>query len=154
MNTRTRWVDEPWAWFVLGLPIAAVLACVVTAVIAIRSQDALVVDDYYKRGLAINRVLAREQAARDAGLDVDIEFGSSGTLALRLRADGRFDWPPSIDVKLTHATRADADRKFVLGHRTDGRYIGTVGELAAGPWYVDCATDAWRLVKRIELSGR
>ena len=74
MNTRTidqesaHWYQEPWPWILLGLPGSVVIAGIVTLVIAIKNEDGLVAEDYYKQGLAINQVIARETNAERLGL--------------------------------------------------------------------------------------
>jgi len=55
-------------------PAAAVVMGIVMVVLAVRSDDGLVVDDYYKRGLAINQVLDREARAAALGLVATLSF--------------------------------------------------------------------------------
>ena len=61
------WYREPWPWIIMAGPAVVVVAGVVTAWIAFSGADGLVADDYYKQGLAINKVLAREQRAAFLG---------------------------------------------------------------------------------------
>jgi len=61
----------PWwkwghVWLLIAGPAAVVVAGLVTAVIAVRSQDPLVAGDYYRRGVEINQTLAREKALMPA----------------------------------------------------------------------------------------
>lgn len=58
------WTKEPWPWIVMAPPAAAVLAGIATLWIAVASADGLVAEDYYKQGLGINKVIAREERAR------------------------------------------------------------------------------------------
>lgn len=144
----TRWYREPYAWMVFGLPGAVVLACLVTIVIATKTSDGLVVDDYYKRGLEINKRLAREEAAAAHGLDVDVALTADGALQLALSAAEGFEFPARLDVLLAHATRAGGDRTLELAHLGGGVYRGQTAPLRAGPWHVDVSTPAWRVVRR------
>ena len=57
------WYREPWPWILMAPPAAAVIAGAATVWIAVGSADGLVADDYYKRGLAINQVLALNNGA-------------------------------------------------------------------------------------------
>ena len=72
------WYREPWPWILMSGPAAAVIAGFVTLGYAIKYQDALVTDDYYKQGLAINRTLAREQAAVTLGVEAKLMFAGDG----------------------------------------------------------------------------
>ncbi len=61
------WYKQFWPWFLIALPGSVVIASVATIIIAIKNPDSIVVDDYYKAGLAINRDLSREQLAIQTG---------------------------------------------------------------------------------------
>ena len=49
-------------WLVIAGPILVVVACFVTAFIAIRHPDPVLAQDYYRRGLNINKTLADQTA--------------------------------------------------------------------------------------------
>ena len=62
MNADTRsarpWWQEPYLWLVLGLPLAAVLACLVTAVYILKGPEAVLLQDLRTQDQA--QALARE----------------------------------------------------------------------------------------------
>ena len=58
------WWRHGYVWLVLSGPAVVVVAGIATAVIAMRTHDPLVAEDYYRRGIEINKALA-EQAAKD-----------------------------------------------------------------------------------------
>lgn len=149
----TRWHQEPLAWLVFGLPAVVVVASLATLYIAMDRPDTLVVDDYYKKGLEINKVLAREDAAKAAGLDFRAELAADGVLTLRFVAQPGFAWPATLDVQVNHATEGGRDRQLQLAHGGDGVYVGKLTGLAAGPWYLDASTPAWRVVKRVTVDN-
>ena len=62
------WYRELWPWLLMAGPAIVVVAALATAYLAVSSDDGVVADDYYKRGLVINRVLEREQRAAALGL--------------------------------------------------------------------------------------
>ena len=51
------WYREPWPWILMAGPAAVVVAGTVTAYIAFSGADRLVAEDYYKRGVEINRTI-------------------------------------------------------------------------------------------------
>lgn len=57
------WHKEHYVWLIIFFPMLAVIAGIVITILAVQSNDSLVVDDYYKQGLEINRVLERDQSA-------------------------------------------------------------------------------------------
>ncbi|HFD86432.1 MAG TPA: nitrogen fixation protein FixH, partial [Gammaproteobacteria bacterium] len=44
------WYQYPWTWFLIAVPLLTIIACIVTIVLAVKSSDGLVSDDYYKDG--------------------------------------------------------------------------------------------------------
>ena len=54
------WYRQFWPWFLIALPATVVVAGLTTWWIAAHKADSLVVDDYYKEGLAINRQLRKQ----------------------------------------------------------------------------------------------
>lgn len=148
------WYREFWPWFLMLFPAAAVVGGLITAHIAAQSDDGVVDDDYYKQGLAINRVLARSEAAAAKGL--------AGTLAvdggrLSLQLSGRLDpWPPRLVLRILHPTRAGMDQSVTLGGRGGGRYDGLCEPLGAGKWKLVLEDEArtWRLSGQLEPGHR
>ena len=71
MNTEgkaSNWKQEPLVWLLIAIPAAAVIMGIVMLTLAIKSYSGLVIDDYYKHGKQINRVLARDRFAHELGL--------------------------------------------------------------------------------------
>ncbi|MFN3749750.1 MAG: FixH family protein [Thiobacillus sp.] len=150
MNTPTPhaarpWYREPWPWFLMSLPAAAVIAGLATVWIAARSADGLVVGDYYKAGLAINQTLARDAAARVLDLQATLA-AADGELTVTLA--GRIDtYPDTLGLTLAHPTRQGEDRTLTLAHAGNGRYRATLPLLSDGKWQLQLTDDAasWRL---------
>ena len=139
------WYREPWPWFLISLPAAAVIAGVTTVWIAATSADGLVVGDYYKAGLAINQTLARDDAARAMGLTATLQHDDDGlslTLAGHLQS-----FPDQLSLTLAHPTRQGLDQALVLNHAGSGRYRSPLPVLQAGKWHAQLADAAstWRL---------
>jgi uncharacterized protein len=63
MNESKRWYREPWPWILMAGPAIVVVAGCVTAFIAVTTSDGLVAEDYYRRGVEINRRLSTEERA-------------------------------------------------------------------------------------------
>ena len=58
MNSRPWW-KEPYVWMVIAGPLSAVLACAVTAVYIWQAPDAVVSENYYREGIALDKEVAR-----------------------------------------------------------------------------------------------
>ncbi len=140
------WYREPWPWIVIAGPAAVAVAGAITIWLAVSNADDLVTDDYYRQGLAINKVIAREAAARRLGLVAHLE-PSAGRLQLRLTGAGAAGRPPALFVHFAHATRAGHDMRIRLVPGVDGRYAGALPELPPGRWRlsIEDPQGAWRI---------
>lgn len=141
-----RWYHEPYVWFVLAIPLSSVLVGAVMLWFALQGEDGLVVDDYYKRGLEINRTLSRDVKARKYGLSSAITFNTAaGNMHAMLDADPHFNYPESIQLGLYHATRSGFDQEVNLNRISDKGYSGMLPDLVAGRWYLAIWSGQWRL---------
>lgn len=150
MNAKP-WYREPWPWLLMAGPGIVVVAGFVTLWLAITSDDGLVSDDYYKRGLAINQVMERDRAAADLGYRARIQF--SGDLRrLRVELAGP---PAEIHLRLAHATRAGLDRVVQLEPRGSGVYEATIEPVVHGQWRITLEDDGgrWRLTGDWKVPG-
>ena len=118
----------------------------VTAYIAWSTDDGVIAEDYYKRGLLINRELARTGASEALHLGAVVRVAADGGVAVALSsAPGTTVAPPTIRLKLTHPTRSGHDRTVLLTRAADGLYRGQTDLPSAGRWLVTVETDTWRL---------
>ena len=140
------WYREPWPWILMAAPAAAIVAGAITIYLAVASADGLVVDDYYRQGLAINRELRRDQAARDLGIAASVEAFNG---VLRVGLEGRAAPPEALFAKLVHATRAGHDLRLRLAPVAPGVYETELPQLPAGRWRVvlEDPHGEWRIVK-------
>ena len=122
------------------------VAGAITTWIAFASADGLVAEDYYKQGLGINRLLAREDAGRRLGVSADLEI-DQGAVTVKIAGAA----PETLFVHLAHATRAGHDVRLRLVPGADGAYAAELPTLPAGRWRVaiEDARGAWRIVKEI-----
>jgi hypothetical protein len=142
---RPAW-REPLVWLVVGIPAATVVAGVVTWWIAAQRADSNVADDYYKRGLAINRSLERESRAKALGLRAEVSL--TGENDLRLRLTGGAVLPPTVTVMLTHPVRAEQDRRLSVDRQADGVYRIVAPQVSAGTWDISIEAQDWRIAAR------
>lgn len=148
------WHRQFWPWFLISVPLSAVIGGLVTLFIAITNPDALVVDDYYKQGLAINRTLARDQQAMELGLAAVVRFDPVGRkVHVQLQGDEPALTHEILRMQLLHPTLADLDYSIILKKHGDGGYLGKLPALAASNWHllIESEPRDWRLAARVEL---
>lgn len=158
MTTLTRadpaqpWYREFWPWFLMAGPALVVVASMITYVLAARTENALVADNYYKEGLAINRVLdaARNAATHHYHARLVLTPGEGAQLALT--GDGKL--PSRLRLMFIHPTHGRLDQTIMLEAAGQGEYrlhaagFNALAGLQDSPrWYVRVQDEAgaWRL---------
>lgn len=145
-ETALPWYRHGWPWILIAIPAVAVVLGIAMLAIAIGTDDGLVADDYYKRGLAINQTLERVARGEALGLAALVDVTPEGAVALRvIRVNDAAALPPTLQFRLAHPTRAGADRVAVLVRGSDGTYAGRIAPSAAGRWQVIVEAQDWRL---------
>lgn len=141
----TPWYREPWPWILMTGPAIAVVAGFATMVIAFTNADPLVVDQYYKEGLAINRVLQRDRVALLRGYRATIVLNEERTL-VRVRVVGEM-LPAELHLHFIHPTKSGLDRELSARQIQPGLYQGPVQLTDAVRWNVEVedAQRQWRL---------
>lgn len=153
ITDETRWHSEPYVWLIIALPATAVIGGIITIWLAVQSDDGLVVDDYYKKGLEINRTLQRDNVANNFDMDARVDIHqASGILTLDLVANEKFNYPSQLEIKLMHATKKIYDLDLVSNRVSENKYQVAAPQLARGTWYVQIERDDWRLVKSIRIN--
>lgn len=149
------WYREPWPWIVMAFPAAAVVAGVITAFIAFSGADGLVSDDYYKQGLAINRTLARADAAVARGLSgVVARDGDAVVVQLAQASADAGPLPAAVRVRFVHPTRSGEDRVVEARRDTSGQYVAHVRIPTGLQWHAVVDTAEWRLEGSLAADGR
>ena len=138
-----RWYREPWVWLLILFPSAAVIGGMVTLYLAVTTSDGLVVDDYYKRGKAINRDLARDEAATRYGLMATLDLQES-RIQLALESNSNIQ-PAELRLSVMHPTQPGRDQVIRLTPIAATVYRGGLATLSKGHWYLQLEADDWRL---------
>jgi uncharacterized protein len=140
------WYREPFVWLLTAIPLLTVVAGGVTFSVALSSADGLVADDYYKRGLEINRDLGREQAAQALGLSVRLSLLPAQQKVTATLPPGTAR-PAVLLLRFAHPTRSGLDRIVRLQLTAPDTYAGTLQLPPASHWRVSVedAEATWRL---------
>ena len=127
------WYREPWPWLLMAGPAAVVVAGIVTLWIAISTSDGMVVDDYYKRGMAINQTIQRDVLAAQRGYRATALVAADGrAMTVQLSAAVTDAEPPTLRVLIVHPTRDGLDKLVLLRRVGSGVYNGVVPAVTDG----------------------
>ena len=145
------WYRQFWPWFLIALPGSVVVAGLSTLYIANRHADDLVVDDYYKVGLAINRQLEKQQRAEDQGISAGLQF-SAGTITVKTVGPVVAG---ELHLLMSHPLEADRDFDVTLSRTGEGLYRGSLQHPVAPRWHWTLqlqAPEGWRLDGVVQAS--
>lgn len=135
------WYREPWPWFLMALPLIAVVASLYTIFLASRSPDSLVTDHYYKKGLAVGGDIQRERHAQAMRLS-GVMSVTGGRIDLRLNQSVAQD---TLRLTLRHPLSNQKDLQIDLHRGTSGLYSGFAPPLEPVRYRVHLETADWRL---------
>jgi len=147
------WYKQGWPWLLISLPASAVVGGIITIFLAVNSPNALVVDDYYKEGLAINQQKQRQANAGRIGLQGLLRHdGKRLTLNLSGATAVSED---ALTLYIIHSTRSELDRQLTLQRSADGQYAADTDSLVAGTWYLRLQPPdrGWEIRARITTDG-
>ncbi|MBR0564663.1 FixH family protein [Azoarcus sp. L1K30] len=141
----TPWYKQGWPWFLIALPATAVVAGTITLVIAIKSWDGLVVDDYYKEGKAIVRTIERTELAKQLGLTAQLKVRSN-SVRVEVSASDLDNVPGAIHLTISHPTQSGFDQMLTLRGQ-GGVFEGAIAPLSTGRWLFQLENESrnWRM---------
>lgn len=158
LNSPPVWYKQFWPWFLISFPAIAVIAGIATVILAVKSDDGLVKDDYYKAGLAINQTLERKQNALNLNINATVHWNKL-TQTITLKLNGNLAALPSrLSLHLAHITQAHNDYTVPLFLAPDKKsYTGRMQTTKTGSWLTTLEPSAtevennWRITGRVSL---
>jgi hypothetical protein len=150
---QKRWFQYPMVWLVIFFPALAVVAGIITIIIAVNTEDGLVVDNYYKKGLEINKIIKHDQMAQQFGLSAFVDANSeTGEILVSLSSDKKMVLNQEITFSLIHRTRSGQDQETVLiRHSNSAEYRGYLKPpIIEGLWTIQISSpQGWRLKQNL-----
>ncbi|MDH5181469.1 MAG: FixH family protein, partial [Gammaproteobacteria bacterium] len=147
------WYKQFWPWFLIAIPAITIVSGVAMFLIASHKPDGMVVDDYYKSGLAINQTLERDVQARKLGLTAAGQFNLTEQSVQVLLAGKEL--PDRLKLTLTHPTAGQHDMVIALQQQKQrGLYNGLLDRRPAGRYYLSLEPldQNWRLTGQLDLT--
>jgi len=151
-TNQKPWFKQPLVWLVISIPATSVVLGITLLTLAINTDDSLVIDDYYKHGKQINKLLARDQYAASLGLSGALVLNKQKniiqvTLHSKLKIQEK-----NLTLRFLHATRNKQDRTLTLKPgKTSQQFEASLPPLRNGKWYVQLESRRWRLIAVTKL---
>lgn len=148
------WYRQFWPWFIVSIPLITIVWCIFMITMAIQSENAMVNDDYYEKGLAINQELSRDRKAAELGLTASVRVDDNLVRVELSDAPNRNDPFPFLMLNLFHPTLGDRDQRVRLIHQGNGQYRATLPKALENRWYLEVRgpDNDWRLTGEATLS--
>lgn len=155
------WYRHRWPWLIMLGPAAVIVAGIHTTWIAFTMQDALVVDDYYKQGKAINMDLRRDRVAASLQMRMSLRYdAAAGKLLGSVSGISR---DVKLKISLIHSTQPDKDVKLIAHPDQDGHFAVDLPLLDMARWQVLVENEnrdwrlngawSWPQQKQVELTS-
>lgn len=140
------WYRQFWPWFLIGLPLVVVIACLYTVFLALNSPLSVVKDDYYKEGLAINQNNLPYQQAKRLQLRAEIRLLADHSLQVNVVAPAAsLILPARLSLQFAHPLDQQRDRTLFLQQQSGVYQSGILDERT---WHLLQAERRWYLTLR------
>lgn len=142
---------NPYVWMLLCVLGWSVMSGLAMILVAIKTNDGVVVDDYYRQGRLINRRTSLDQQAADYGLRAQLTIDQQ-LASLHLHRGRLASYPDQLQITLWHSTLSGYDHIQQLTHLGEGHYSYNLKtSLRPGQWNLELTTTDWRLVGDIRM---
>lgn len=148
------WYRQFWPWFLLAPLIMTVCLSTYMLRVAFTQDQAVVSDNYYKNGLAINRLMDDLAAAKTLGVNAKVVLDDE-KLLLILDASQVLPADLSLILTFSHPVSQKKDVRLDLQSVGNQQFVAKVPALDQGKWYLDIESSklsdlpAWRLKKTV-----
>jgi hypothetical protein len=141
------WYTHRWPWFLMLGPATVLVGGSIATWLALEHPDAMVVDDYYKQGKAINQDLRRDRVASAMQLALQLRY-EGGRMQGRMTSFGRPLAAP-FTIRLAHPTLPQRDLALLVQPDADGAFSIALPVLEQTHWQVvvEGSLRDWRLAK-------
>jgi hypothetical protein len=143
------WYSHRWPWLLMLGPAVVIVGGSFAMYLAISRPDAMVVDDYYKQGKAINQDLRRDRIAAALRLSFEARYDpAQATLSGNMRAAGMPLATP-LHIYLAHPTQPAKDLQLLVRPDAAGRFSVALPMLERAHWQmvVEGPQREWRLAR-------
>lgn len=134
IKDNKKWYKQFWPWFLITIPVCSMILSFNMLRFAFDGQDAMVVDDYYKQGKAINISLEKIQAAKALNIETQLIVNEQD-ISLRF-IHGAPETGAALRLAFYHVTQAPKDQTVDLFRDAQGIYRGSTERDLTGKWQV------------------
>lgn len=148
---NTSWYKQFWPWFIFFIPASAVIACITLLIYMSDKGPSMVVDDYYKKGKAVNLELSKFKQAKALYLHADLTI-KDGIITLNF-TKGDHRNAPALKLAFYHTTLKEKDLDLVLTPNANGGFSTVTEKLLDERYtvFIEPMDGSWKLKETISL---
>ena len=151
MNSQA-WYKQFWPWFLIFFPLVTIIACVGLLTIALNDPRDMVVDDYYKKGKAINLELSKFNKAKALYLHGNLSITDERITFVFTKGD--YSKVNALKIALYHRTLKAKDTSFQLTRNGRGEFTALLDspiDLGTYSAFIEPFSGEWKLKTDIAL---
>ena len=141
----TPWYKHFWPWFLMFFPVATIVACIGLVVFAVGNGPDIVVDDYYKKGKAIDLELSKFNKAKALYLHGDLNVESDFVEFKFTKGD--FSKVTALKASFYHRTIKKHDFEVNLLANANGSFTAILEDIQLGAYtiFIEPMDGSWKM---------
>ncbi|WP_438465221.1 FixH family protein [Marinomonas sp. PE14-40] len=146
----TPWYKQFWPWFVIAIPVSSMIVGVIQISFALNSPNDMVVDNYYKEGLGINKVIGKRNLATELNISASIAVDNTTGEVILTTENAQ---EQILTLNFYNSAISDKDFNIKLSRIADNQYRGSLDKSISGIWnlYLESAV-GWQISARLNLT--
>lgn len=147
----TPWYKSFWPWFLISFPLIAIIGCIGLLFTAIGNGPDMVVDDYYKKGKAINLELSKFNKAK--ALYLHGEFNATEDRVVFKFTKGDASQVHALKLSFYHRTIEAHDFQLTLTKNAHGDFTALLDAFQPGAYtvFIEPTDLSWKLKHDLTL---
>ncbi|GAA60876.1 CcoH-like protein [Pseudoalteromonas sp. BSi20652] len=147
----TPWYKNFWPWFLIFFPLVAIIGCISLFITAIGNGPDMVVDDYYKKGKAINLELTKFEKAKALYLHGDLNVTNERVSFKFTKGDTSNI--NALKLSFYHRTIKEHDFEATLTPNANQEFTALLNEYTTGAYsvFIEPIDGSWKMKENIAL---
>ena len=147
----TPWYKNFWPWFLIFFPLVAIIGCITLIITAVGNGPDMVVDDYYKKGKAINLELTKFEKAKALFLHGELNVTNERVSFKFTKGD--YTNVPALKLSFYHRTIKAHDFAATLTSNANKEFTALLDNYTPGVYsvFIEPVDGSWKLKENITL---
>lgn len=148
---HTQWYKNFWPWVLIFFPLITIVLCISLYITAIGNGPDMVVDDYYKKGRAINLELVKFDKAKALYLHGNLDVSDDRVSFEFTKGDNSN--VSALKLSFYHRTIKAHDFKATLTPNASGTFTALLENYTPGVYsvFIEPIDESWKMKENVTL---